>query len=158
MRIAKDTIATIDYELCDERGVCIDSSRTAGPLTYLHGRGALVPGLEDALEGRSPGERIQVVVPPDRAYGWHDDERIDVIPRRDLDPEAKIEVGMRFEAETEAGLVVATVVGLEGDDVRVDANHPLAGQDLHFDARVLEVRAATTEEIAHGHPLVPRGP
>ena len=157
MRIAKDTIATIDYELCDERGVCIDSSRTTGPLAYLHGRGVLVPGLEDALEGRSAGERFQVVVPPDRAYGWHDDDRVDVIARRDLDPEGPIEVGMRFESETEASFVVATVVGVEGDDVRVDANHPLAGQDLHFDVRVLEVRAATSEEVAHGHPLAPRG-
>lgn len=153
MRIAKDSIATIHYELCDARGVCIESSLTSGPVSYLHGHGFLVPGLEDALEGKSAGEHLQVVVPPERAYGWHDEERVDLIPRRDLDPDGAIEIGMRFEAETDSGIVVATVIGIEGDDVRVDANHPLAGQDLHFDVHVLDVRAATSDEIAHGHPL-----
>jgi FKBP-type peptidyl-prolyl cis-trans isomerase SlyD len=153
MRIAKDTIATIDYELSDASGVGLDSSRDSGPLVYLHGHGAIVPGLEEALEGRSAAEHFQVDVAPERAYGWHDPERVELIPRRALDPDGHVEIGMRFEAETEEGIVVATVVGFEGDDVRVDANHPLAGRELRFDVTVRAVRAATAEEIAHGHPM-----
>lgn len=140
MKVATGSIVTIEYVLLDERGDVLDSSERSGPLTYVHGEGRIVPGLERALDGRDEGERLHVVVAPEEAYGWPDPDRIDTVPKSVLDPGGDVRVGMRFESQTEKGIVVATVVALEGDEARVDANHPLAGMELHFEVHVLSVR------------------
>jgi FKBP-type peptidyl-prolyl cis-trans isomerase SlyD len=106
----------------------------------VHGERRIVPGLERALDGREEGERFHAVVPPEEAYGWPDPERVESVPKSVLDPAGDVRVGMRFEAETPKGIVVATVVALEGDDARIDSNHPLAGKELHFEVHVLAVR------------------
>ena len=151
-QIEKNTVVTLRYVLQDPDGQVIDSSAESGSLTYMHGTGAIVPGLEEGLEGRRKGEQLHIAVPPERAYGFHDPDRVDTLPISVLDPSGAIEVGMMFESESEHGIVVATVTAIEGDQAKLDANHPLAGVELHFDVEVLDVRAATPEEIEHGHP------
>lgn len=151
MQIGKHTVVTFEYELRDDMGVLLDASTDSGPLTYIHGLGRLVPGLESALEGHAAGETLEIVVPPESAYGFHDPARVDVVPRTTLDPSGDVSVGMRFESRTERGIEVATVTALEGDNARVDANHPLAGIELHFEVEILDVRAAVEGEIDHRH-------
>jgi FKBP-type peptidyl-prolyl cis-trans isomerase SlyD len=143
MKVADGVVVTLEYVLADEAGTLIDSSEQSGTLRYVHGEKRIVPGLERALTGRDEGERFHVVVPPEQAYGWPDPERIEWVPRTTLDPAGEVHVGMRFESETPKGIMVATVIELAGDDARVDANHPLAGKELHFDVHVLAVRAPT---------------
>lgn len=150
--ITKNAVVTLRYVLQDPDGQVIDSSAESGPLTYLHGTGAIVPGLEDGLEGHVQGEHLHIAVPPERAYGFHDPDRVDTLPVSVLDPSGAIEVGMMFESESENGIVVATVTAIEGQNAKLDANHPLAGVELHFDVDIVLVRDATEEEIAHGHP------
>ncbi|MDZ4771627.1 MAG: peptidylprolyl isomerase [Planctomycetota bacterium] len=143
MLIAKNTIVTFEYELADAEGNALDSSRDSGPMTYVHGEGRLVPGLESALEGYTTGDHLEVVVEPEGAYGWHDPERIEWLPKTALSPDGRVEVGMRFQSETPTGFVVATVTHVEGLNARVDANHPLAGKVLRFEVRILDVRAVS---------------
>jgi FKBP-type peptidyl-prolyl cis-trans isomerase SlyD len=152
MKIAKDTVVTIEYTLTDDDGDVIDSSVGQDPLAYVHGVGALVPGLEAALEGKSSGEVIKVAVPPGEGYGEHDPSLVHVAERGQFPGVANIEVGMRFRAGSEDESEVVTVVAVEGDDVTLDANHPLAGMTLNFAVKILAVRQATANEIAHGHP------
>lgn len=140
MIIAKNTIVTFEYELTDSQGNALDSSRDSGPMTYVHGEGRLVPGLEAALEGYTSGDHLEVVVEPEGAYGWHDPERIEWLPKTALSPDGPVEVGMRFQSETPTGIVIATVTHVDGDNARVDANHPLAGLVLRFEVRILSVR------------------
>lgn len=143
MQIAKNTIVTFEYELFDAEGAPLDSSRDSGPLTYVHGEGRLVPGLESALTGYVAGDHLEVVVEPEGAYGFHDPERVEWLPKRALVPDGNVEVGMTFQSETPEGIVVAKVIEVSADDARVDANHPLAGQSLRFEVRILEVRAVS---------------
>ncbi|MGZ9067786.1 MAG: FKBP-type peptidyl-prolyl cis-trans isomerase [Burkholderiales bacterium] len=150
MQIASEKVITIDYTLTDEAGETLDSSEQDGPLTYLHGSGNIVPGLEAALEGKSAGDSLKVVVPPADGYGEHDEELVQALPR-DRFPDGEIEIGMRFQAQSGGGTRVLTVVALTDEEVTIDANHPLAGRTLSFDVSVREVRNATQEEIAHGH-------
>jgi FKBP-type peptidyl-prolyl cis-trans isomerase SlyD len=150
MQIASEKVITIDYTLTDEAGEVLDSSEQDGPLTYLHGSGNIVPGLEAALEGKSAGDSLKVVVPPADGYGEHDEELVQVLPR-DRFPDGEIEIGMRFQAQSGGGTRVLTVVALTDQEVTIDANHPLAGRTLSFDVTVREVREATQEELEHGH-------
>lgn len=141
MKVAAGVAVTLEYVLADEAGTTVDSSEQSGPLTYVHGEKRIIPGLERALDGRSEGEQFQVVVPPEQAYGWHDPERVEWVPRTVLDPSGDVHIGQRFESQTPKGIVVATVIALAGDDAQIDSNHPLAGKDLHFDVRIVSVRA-----------------
>lgn len=148
MRIAPHTLVTFDYELSDHTGTLLDSSRDSGPLTYVHGEGRLVPGLEAALEGYAAGDHLEIVVDPEGAYGWHDPERVEWLSKSALSPDGDVAVGMRFQSHTPTGIVVATVMQVEGDQAQVDANHPLAGKELHFEVRILSVRAAAAADDA----------
>lgn len=152
MQVAPQTVVTIAYTVTDEDGEVLDSAGADDPLAYLHGTGSIVPGLEAALDGRSAGDAIHVTLEPDDAYGLHDPELVAVASRAQFDEPDALEVGMQFEAEGDDGPEVVTVVSIEGDDVTLDANHPLAGFTLTFDVQVLGVRAATAEELEHGHP------
>lgn len=152
MQIARHTVASIDYTLTDDEGQVLDTSEGREPLTYLHGEGNLIPGLESALEGQNPGDSLSVTVEPDEAYGERDERLIQQVPMAAFEGVDKVEPGMRFQATDEQGQGrVVTVTGVEGDQVTVDANHPLAGQSLNFQVSVVEVREATPEEIDHGH-------
>jgi FKBP-type peptidyl-prolyl cis-trans isomerase SlyD len=117
----------------------------------LHGAGNIIPGLEEALEGRTVGDKLNVAVTAAQAYGLRDDSLVQELPSNMFSGIENIEVGMEFHAETEQGLQVVTVTKVEGDQVTIDGNHPLAGVDLNFDVEVTEVRAATEDEMNHGH-------
>ena len=151
MKVAKSTVVTIDYTLTSDEGEIIDSSSGGEPLAYLHGFGNIVPGLENALDGRDEGESVSVKVAPGEGYGERDPELVHRATRAQFQGIDELEVGMRFQARSGDEMTVVTVVDVEGDDVTLDANHPLAGLTLTFDVRVLDVREATADEQSHGH-------
>ena len=150
MEIQKDRVVSIDYMLKDDQGQIIDRS-DGEPLTYLHGNDNLIPGLERELHGKVAGDRISCVIAPADAYGELDEEMIFKVAKSDFAEPEKIEVGMQFQAQDASGAHIVTVVGIEGDEVKIDANHPLAGKSLHFDVTVKDVREASPEELEHGH-------
>jgi len=156
MEIDDKKAVTFHYSLRDDDGNVLDSSEGRTPLTYLHGQGQIVPGLEKALKGKQPGDEVKATVPPAEGYGVRDEANVRNIPRRRL-PEGKLEPGMRLQLRTDQGPLVATVVAVKGDYVTLDANHPLADKTLHFEVKVVDVRDATAEEMAHGHVHGPGG-
>ncbi len=154
MNIAKDLVVSIDYTLTDGNGQVLDSSSGTGPLSYLHGNENIIPGLEKALEGKAEGVALKVSVPAAEGYGLRDEKLVLNVPIDRFQDAGTVEAGMQFEAETAEGNRVVTVTKVADGMVTVDANHPLAGMDLNFDVTVTSVRAATAEEISHGHPHV----
>jgi FKBP-type peptidyl-prolyl cis-trans isomerase SlyD len=157
LSIQKDSVVTFNYTLKDDAGDVLDSSSAGEPLAYLHGHGNLVPGLERELEGKNGGDKLSVKVAPADGYGEMSRDLIQKVPRRSLKGIAKITVGMRLHAQTPEGPRAVTVTNVTGDMVTIDGNHPLAGQNLNFDIEIIEVRAATEEELAHGHVHGPGG-
>lgn len=151
MKIAKNTVVTFDYTLTNDAGEVLDTSEGNAPLDYLHGADNIVPGLEKELEGKGVGDQLQVSVSPEEGYGARDEELIQAVPREMFQGVDELEVGMQFQAESSHGVHVVRIASIEGDEITVDANHPLAGETLHFDVTVRGVREATDEEIEHGH-------
>jgi len=152
MQITQNTVASIEYTLKDNEGQVLDTSEGREPLTYLHGSGNLVPGLESALEGNGEGDSVSVTVEPAEGFGDRDENLIQQVPKTAFEGVDSIEAGMRFQASDENGQGrIVTVTEVADDQVTVDANHPLAGVLLNFDVNVVEVRAASEEEIEHGH-------
>lgn len=156
MKIAPHTVVTIEYTLADENGSVIDSSNGGAPHRYLHGANNVVPGLEEALTGLEPGDRAQVVVPPEKGYGYVQEDLVHTVPRGQFPP-GPIKKGMTFHAQGEKGPALLRVLDVAHQEILVDANHPLAGKTLHFDVRVVAVREATPDEIGHGHVHGPGG-
>jgi FKBP-type peptidyl-prolyl cis-trans isomerase SlyD len=157
MQVAQDTVVVIHYTLTDDAGKTIDSSVGGDPLAYIHGNGNLIPGLERALEGKRAGDKVTVKIPPAEGYGDHNPALVQSIPRRVLKGINNVYVGMQLQAQSEQGVRTVTVTQVAGDLVTIDGNHPLAGQNLNFDVEITEVRAATEEELAHGHVHGPGG-
>lgn len=155
--IARGTVVSLSYAMSAE-GEVLERSTAEEPMLYLHGAGAIVPGLERALEGKRVGDRLDLVLAPEDAFGEPDPERVQLVPRSAFPPELELEVGLQLGAEDESGEEVAVwITGIEGDEITVNGNHPLAGETLRFEVRVLEVRAASAEELEHGHPHGPGG-
>jgi FKBP-type peptidyl-prolyl cis-trans isomerase SlyD len=157
MAIADRAVVSFDYTLTGDDGDVIDTSKGGAPLTYLHGTGSIIPGLEAALQGRMAGDALQVVVAPQEGYGERDDDLVTSATRSQFPKGKKLEVGMQFEANGPEGRQVVTISSIDGDRIVLDANHPLAGMTLHFDVKIVEVRAATAEELHHGHVHGPGG-
>ena len=156
--VADGQVVSIHYTLTDDEGEELDSSRGHEPLAYLHGAGNIVSGLESALAGKRVGDRVKVVVDPEDGYGEEDEDGVQIASRSDFPDEAPLEVGMHFIAENEKGEEVPVwITSIDGDEVTVDFNHPLAGVTLHFDVEVTGIRAATKDELDHGHPHGPGG-
>ena len=152
MQIAANKAVSIDYTLTNDDGEVLDSSVGGAPLVYLHGAGNIIPGLEKALEGKAAGDDVKVTVEPEEAYGEFNAELIAVLGRNMFEGVDELEVGMQFHASGPDGsMQIVTIKALEGDEVTVDGNHPLAGERLTFEVKVVEVRDAQDEEIAHGH-------
>ncbi len=157
MQIADKMVVTIDYTLKDDNGTVLDNS-TEGKFAYMHGANNIIPGLENALAGKSAGDEVDVSVSPAEGYGERNDSMIQAVPRDMFDSEQEIQVGMQFHAESPEGeMIVVTVTEVEGDDVTVDGNHPLAGVNLNFDVKIIDIREASEEEIEHGHVHGPGG-
>lgn len=150
MNISKDCVASFHYTLRSPEGETLDSSDGREPLSYLHGHNNIIAGLESALDGKTVGDEVQAVVDPAQGYGETHDELVQQVPRSAFGDQ-KVEPGMRFTAETQAGPRMVTVTAVADEEVTVDGNHPLAGQTLHFDVEITDVREATAQELEHGH-------
>lgn len=157
MQVSKDKVVSIDYTLRDDQGQVLDTSSGREPLPYLHGAQNIIPGLEAALEGKRVGDTLSVTVLPADAYGERDAELVQDVPRDRFQGVSQIEPGMQFQAQTPQGRRIVTVTKVDDQNVTVDANHPLAGQTLHFEVTVKDVRQATPEEVQHGHAHGPGG-
>lgn len=157
MSITQDQVVSIHYTLRDDGGTVIDRSADGEPLTYLHGHGNLIPGLERELAGHGAGDKLQVKIAPADGYGEYDRALVQQVPRRTLKGISNLRVGMRLQAQTPEGPRALTVTHMSGDMVTLDGNHPLAGKSLNFEVEVAAVRAATEEELAHGHVHGPGG-
>lgn len=150
MQAKADTVVSIDYTLKGNDGEVIDTSEGREPLAYLHGHGNIIPGLEKALEGKSEGEELQVTVEPEEGYGPHRQELVQQVSMEAFAGIDEVEPGMKFNAESAQGPLVVKVTDVEGDQVTIDANHDLAGQELNFDVTVRDVRDASSEELEQG--------
>ena len=158
MKISKDRVVCMDYTIRLGNGRVVESSVGQEPLTYLHGRRQIVPGVEKAIEGLETGALLEVVVPPAEAYGDRDPTGVFVVPRAAVPTGEEIGPGMMFSASRPDGKSITfRVVEANDELVLVDTNHPLAGETLNFDVKVVNVRDATREEIDHGHPHGPGG-
>lgn len=151
MQVADNMAVSIHYTLTNDDGEVLDTSIGDEALVYLHGGGNIISGLEKALHGKVAGDKFNVRIAPEDAYGELMEEMVQVISRDMFEGIDNIEVGMQFHADVSSGSGVVSVVNIEDDDITIDGNHPLAGLALTFDVEVIDVRAATEEEAAHGH-------
>ena len=152
MKICENAVVAMHYTLTNTSDEVLDSSEGQDPLTYLHGTGGVIPGLEAALTDKVTGDRFTAVIEPEEAYGIVDPSLVQVVPRSAFAGVESIEAGMRFTASDEQGQQQSVAIAaVNGDEITVDGNHPLAGETLHFEVEVVSVRAATEEEISHGH-------
>ncbi|WP_104205036.1 FKBP-type peptidyl-prolyl cis-trans isomerase [Billgrantia saliphila] len=153
MKIAPQRVVTLHYVLSDERGKVLDDSRArAQPLEYLHGHNNILPELEAALAERVTQETLGITLAPDEAYGVRDEALVQEVSRSAF-PQVELVPGMRFQTPGDDGPQIVTVLEVNGDSVRIDTNHPLAGMSLHYDVEILDVREAGRAELAKGHPL-----
>lgn len=151
MKIAKDHAVFIRYTLTGKDGEIIDRSEEGQPLGYLHGHGQIIPGLEGELEGRQQGDEFQVTLEAEDGYGHRDEALVSKVSSSLFEGVDEVEVGMQFRADSDEGQQLVTVTEVADDEVTIDANHPLAGEQLTFDVAIQEVRPATDEELRHGH-------
>lgn len=150
-KVAKDLVITLEYSLTVD-GEVVDSSEENGPIDYIQGHGNIIPGLENALLGMKVGESKKVDVQAKDAYGEYDPEAIEEIPLSDFPDDIPLEVGLELAVDDEeTGPTTAVIEEVTKESVTLNYNHPLAGKDLHFDAKIKAIRAATAEELEHGH-------
>ncbi|MDH4261538.1 MAG: peptidylprolyl isomerase [Spirochaetia bacterium] len=146
MKIEKEKYVNIDYILKNDRGEIIDSTEGGDSMSYIHGIGALIIGLENELEGKTSGSEVSVIIPPESAYGLRNEDLIEEVPLSDLQG-IDLKVGMQLQAQTPHGVQIFTISQINSDHAVMDGNHPLAGENLHFHVKINEVRDATAEEL-----------
>ena len=152
MKATRGNVVKLHYILTDDAGEVIENSRPGDdPIEYLHGFGGIIPGLERALEGTEAGHRATVRIAPEDAYGKHDPGMVFEVQKDQLPDGMPLEVGIEVESRTPDGTLSLVVTEVREHGVVLDGNHPLAGKTLQFDVEIMAVRAATPEEIAHGH-------
>ena len=152
MKIAKDTVVSLRYELFDSEGELLE--KVEDPVSYLHGGyDGIFPLVEEALHGKGVGDKVSVTLQPDDAFGEYEHELVEVEPRSSFPKD--VAVGMQFEGAPEEAddeyFILYTVIEVTDDEVTVDGNHPLAGKTLTFSCTVTHVRNATEDELEHGH-------
>ena len=157
MKIQKGSVVTLEFELKNEDGELLDSSAENGNMLYLHGQGQIPEKLEAELSDKNQGDTLKIKLAAIDGYGEYDEGLIQDVKRSDIQGVDELSEGMQFPAKTDQGMMYFTVMKLEGDSVVLDGNHPLAGEELNFDIKVIEVRKATDEELAHGHVHGPGG-
>ena len=151
MQIANNTAVTIHYTLTNDAGEELDSTDGGEPLVYLHGRGNIIAGLEKALHDKNVGDKFNVRIEASDAYGEFSEDMIQVVSREMFDGVDKLDVGMQFHTAVNSGSGILTVMKVDGDDITIDGNHPMAGLALNFAVEIVGVRLATKEENSHGH-------
>ena len=153
LTVVDDIVVSLDYSLSLEEGTVIDTSIGDEPLEYLHGRGQIIPGLEKALYGMVIGDEKQVIVEPADGYGEVDAEDSILMPRESIPPDIALEIGESlYVRDSESDEEYQAFIAEIGEEsVKLDFNHPLAGQTLYFDVKIEGLRSATSEELAHGH-------
>ncbi len=157
MQIEPQKVVTLNYTLTDDQGAVIDQSED-GSFVYIHGANSIIPGLESALSGKKAGDEVSVSVAPEDAYGERNDGMLQQVPKSMFEDQSQVEVGKQFHAQSPKGeTLVVTVTEVSDDNVTIDGNHPLAGAQLNFDVKVVDVREATEEEVDHGHAHGPEG-
>ena len=149
--IKKHSVVTLDYELKDESGELLDSSKTSGPMIYIQGSEDILQAIEDAVEGLAIGSSASAKIKPELAYGEYDEKKLATAPKSAFDDFDEIFPGMQIQEDTAEGPLLVTIKDIINDEVLVDANHPLAGQTLFFELAVKDVREASKEELDHGH-------
>ena len=154
-QLAENMVGSIAYDIYVD-GDLVETVPAEDPIEYLHGHGNIVDGLEEALEGLSVGDKFDVTLDPEKAYGEYDDDEIEAIPLEDMDidtEEGELEVGMELEMLDEEGNIIeGVIVGFEDDAVVIDFNHPLAGKTVRYAGTLVDVREATEEELEWGLP------
>lgn len=151
MKIAPNKVVVMHYAVSDSEDTLIDSSYDHSPLAIIHGTGYLIPGLEEALIDHVVGDKFEVEVDAENAYGERHDGFVQTIPKAMFAEIEDLDVGTQLRATTDEGEQTVIVVDVQDEEITVDGNHPLAGIDLKFDVEILEVRDATEDELAHGH-------
>ena len=151
MKVENGKVVSLDYELRLADGEVVDASRPGAPLSYIHGEGQIIPGLERALEGLAEGDARKVVIAPADAYGEHNPSGVREVPRSLFPADFAPEPGMRLAMEGPDGRIPVVVLAVRPEAVVIDHNHPLAGKELHFSVTVRTVRAATPAEMERGH-------
>lgn len=151
MQVADNMAVSIHYTLTNDKGEVLDSSIGDEALVYLHGEGNIISGLEKALDGKTVGDKFNVRLAAADAYGELMEDRVQVISRAMFEGVDELEVGMQFQADVSDGPGIVTITNIDADNITIDGNHPLAGEPLTFDVEVVAIRAATEEELDHGH-------
>ena len=152
MTVKKDAVVEMHYTLKNDAGEVVDSSKGQDPMPFIQGRGNIIPGLEKALEGMIAGDTCDVSVKPEDGYGVHHAEGIQEIPKEALQGIENIEIGMELQSQDEQGNpFIVRIEEIKDDVIIINANHPLAGQTLHFNVSIESVREATADELEHGH-------
>jgi FKBP-type peptidyl-prolyl cis-trans isomerase SlyD len=144
-------VVSFHYTLRDPSGRVIDSSAGGQPVTYLEGAGQIIPGLDEQLRDATLDEKRRVTVPAAKAYGERDASQVQRVKRAQLPVEGELQVGDQFQTDSDRYAPIVTIAAIEGDDVLLDANHPLAGVDLTFDVQITALREPSAEELQHGH-------
>ncbi len=159
MQIGPNSVVSLSYTLKNDQGEILDQADANSPLVYLHGAHNIIPGLENALTGKQANDSLDVSIPPEEAYGVRDDRLTQQVPRSMFAgvDENQLIPGAQFTAQTNAGTENITIAAVDSDTVTIDANHPLAGQTLHFSVTVVDLRQASAEELSHGHAHGPGG-
>tara|TARA_B100001079_G_scaffold269598_1_gene282143 strand:- start:18 stop:500 length:483 start_codon:yes stop_codon:yes gene_type:complete len=152
MTVKKDKVVEMHYTLKNDANEVIDSSQGKEPMPFLQGHGNIIPGLESALEGMKVGESCDISVKPEDAYGVHRPEAIQEIPMEALKGIEDLQVGMELQSQDEQGnQFIVRVEEIKEETVLINANHPLAGETLHFNVSIENVREASEDELKHGH-------
>lgn len=157
MEISKEKVVHIHYTLTNDAKEVLDTSDGREPLAYLQGYQNIIPGLESALEGKAKGDKLDVSIAPKDGYGEVMKELVQTVPMTQFDSPENVKVGAQFQVQMGQGMGIATIKEVNGDQVTLDMNHPLAGQTLHFAVEIMDVRDATDEEKQHGHVHGPGG-
>jgi len=151
VNIKEKCVVSMHYKLTDETGQLIDASEDQ-PLLYIHGTNSLIPGLEKQLDGKVKGDQIIAKVAPEEGYGPVMPQLIQNLPLSTFQGVEKIEVGMEFEASNDNNeKMIVRVDAVDGEEITINGNHPLAGKTLNFDVNIVDVREASEEELSHGH-------
>ena len=151
MKNTENPVVSIHYTLTNKAGEQLDSSIGAEPLSYLHGAGNIIPGLEKALSDSSVGDKLTVTIEAEDAYGERIEEQMQTVSKEMFAGIDTIEEGMQFQADSSSGPAIVTITKVEGDNITIDGNHPLEGEQLTFEVEVIDIRPATETEIEHGH-------